>query len=427
MSQEIVAIMEYMEKEKGIKREVFIDAMQTALVASSRKIYGPEQDLRVEIDPKNGKIRAFTKLTVVDKVTSQISQISLFRARDHKADAQLAEVLEVEVPPKDFGRIAAQVFKQTINQTLRGIERKMIFTEFKDRAGAIVNGTIRRFERSDVVVDLGKFEAIIPSRERVPTEEYNPGERVRAYVVSVDDTVRGPEIILSRSHPNFVRKLLELEVSEVADKSVEIKVLAREAGYRTKIAVWSTHDKIDPVGACVGIRGARVKNIVRELNNEKIDLFKWSPNIRELAVEALKPAKLKSLTVDEINHRLKVVVDEENYSLALGRKGQNTRLATKITGWEIDIEKEHTAEENFAEQLGKAAELIALELGAEKEIAAHLVRAGFVNVEALAEVEEADLIEALPEIDAAKLGELRHAAIAKALESSQAASAVAAV
>jgi len=333
MSQEIVAIMEYMEKEKGIKREILIEAMQNALLASSRKSFGPAKDLRVEIDPKTGKIRSYARLLVVEKVVNPHDEITLAKARDIKQDAVLGESVDLEVTPKEFGRIAAQVFKQTINQTLRGIERKMIFSEFKDRAGGIVAGTVRRFERSDVIVDLGKFEAIMPSRERVPTEEYNPGERLRAYVVAVEDGLRGPEIILSRSHPNFVRKLLDLEVNEVADKTVEIKALAREAGYRTKIAVWSTNDKIDPVGACVGIRGARVKNIVRELNNEKIDLFKWSPNIRELAVEALKPAKLKGLEVDEANHRLKVTVDSENYSLALGRKGQNTRLATKITGW----------------------------------------------------------------------------------------------
>ncbi|HEY8965882.1 MAG TPA: transcription termination factor NusA, partial [Candidatus Methylacidiphilales bacterium] len=315
MSQEIVAIMEYMEKEKGIKREILIEAMQAALLASSRKSFGPAKDLRVEIDPKNGKIRAFAKLEVVERVTVAHDQISIFRARDIKPDAQLGELVDVEVTPKEFGRIAAQVFKQTINQTLRGIERKMIFSEFKDRAGSIVTGTIRRFERSDIIVDLGKFEAIMPSRERVVTEEYNPGERIRAYVVSVDDGLRGPEIIVSRSHPNFVRRLLELEVNEIADKTVEIKAMAREAGYRTKIAVFSTNDKIDPVGACVGIRGARVKNIVRELNNEKIDLFKWSSNPRELAVEALKPAKLKSIEVDEAAKRVKVLVDSDNYSL----------------------------------------------------------------------------------------------------------------
>jgi N utilization substance protein A len=405
--------MEYMEKEKGIKREILIEAMQNALLASSRKSFGPAKDLRVEIDPKSGKLRAFARLEVVEKITEPHDQITLAKARDVKSDAQLGETIDLEVTPKEFGRIAAQVFKQTINQTLRGIERKMIFSEFKDRAGAIVSGTVRRFERSDVIVDLGKFEAILPSRERVPTEEYNPGERLRAYVVSVEDGLRGPEIILSRSHPNFVRKLLELEVNEVADKNVEIKALAREGGYRTKIAVWSQNEKIDPVGACVGIRGARVKNIVRELNNEKIDLFKWSPNIRELAVEALKPAKLKSLEVDEVNHRLKVTVDSENYSLCLGRKGQNTRLATKITGWEIDVIKEHTAAENFAEQITKAASDLAAALSIEQAVAEQVIRAGLPTVEAIAELEEDDIIGALPDLDPEAAKAIRRTALEK--------------
>ncbi|SDU17132.1 NusA antitermination factor [Verrucomicrobium sp. GAS474] len=415
MSQEIVAIMEYMEKEKGIKREILIEAMQNALLASSRKSFGPAKDLRVEIDPKNGKIRAFARLEVVEKVTVAHDQISLFRARDIKPDVQLGESVDIEVTPKEFGRIAAQVFKQTINQTLRGIERKMIFSEFKDRAGSIVSGTIRRFERSDIIVDLGKFEAIMPSRERVPTEEYNPGERIRAYVVTVDDGLRGPEIIVSRSHPNFVRRLLELEVNEINDKTVEIKAMAREAGYRTKIAVFSANDKIDPVGACVGIRGARVKNIVRELNNEKIDLFKWSSNPRELAVEALKPAKLKSIEVDEAAKRVKVLVDGENYSLVLGRKGQNTRLATKIlgVGWEIDITKEHTAEENFAEQIAKAAGELALSLSIDAALADKIVHAGLVSAEAIAEVEEADFLDALPDIDPEVAKGVRKAALDK--------------
>ncbi|MDE1171006.1 MAG: transcription termination factor NusA [Verrucomicrobium sp.] len=413
MSQEIVAIMEYMEKEKGIKREILIEAMQAALLASSRKSFGPAKDLRVEIDPKSGKLRAFARLEVVEKVTNPADQITLLKARDIDKEAQLGGAVDMEVTPKEFGRIAAQVFKQTINQTLRGIERKMIFSEFKDRAGAIVTGTVRRFERSDVIVDLGKFEAILPSRERVPTEEYNPGERIRAYVVAVEEGVRGLEIILSRSHPNFVRKLLELEVNEVNDKTVEIKAMAREAGYRTKIAVWSSNEKIDPVGACVGIRGARVKNIVRELNNEKIDLFKWSPNIRELAVEALKPAKLKSLEVDEANHRLKVTVDSENYSLALGRKGQNTRLATKITGWEIDILKEHTAAENFAEQITKAAGELAASLSIEQAVADQIVRAGLVSVEAIAEVDEEDFLGAVPGLEPEAAKGIRQAAIEK--------------
>ncbi len=399
MSQEFVAILDYMEKEKGIKKEDLIAAVESALLAAARKSVGPARDLRVELDPRNGKIRALANLLVVEKVTQPHDEITLAKARGIRADVKLGEIVPVEVTPRDFGRIAAQVFKQAMNQTLRGIERSMVFNEFKDRMGAIVTGTVRRFERSDVIIDLGKFEAVMPAKERVPTEEYTPGERIRAYVVTVENTQRGPEIILSRSHPDFVRKLFELEVSELNDKTVEIKGLAREAGYRTKIAVWSSNEKVDPVGACVGLRGSRVKNIVRELNNEKVDLFRWSPNIRELAVEALKPAKLKSLEIDEAHKRVKVIVDEENLSLAIGRRGQNARLTQKLTGWEIDIQKEQSTAMAFEDQLNQAAAKMAGLLQIEAPIASQVVRAGFLSIEGIQEVDADEFSSALPEVD----------------------------
>ena len=247
----------------------------------------------------------------------------------------------------------------------------------------------------------------MPARERVPTEEYTPGERIRAYVLAVENTPRGPEIILSRSHPNFVRKLFELEVSELNDKTIEIKAMAREAGYRTKIAVWSANDKVDPVGACVGMRGARVKNIVRELNNEKVDLFKWSANIRELVVEALKPAKLKTLEVDEAAKKVTVLVDEENLSLAIGRRGQNARLTQKLTGWEIDVKKEEeVAALGFEQKLAKATEALAASLQIEPAVAEKIVRAGFLSIEGVAEVDAEDLVGAAPDLDPALVAEI---------------------
>ncbi|MCE0498757.1 MAG: transcription termination factor NusA [Methylacidiphilales bacterium] len=400
MSQEFIAMLDYMEKERGIKRELLLDAVQAALLAAARKSFGPARDLSVSLDPKTGKISAIARLLVVEKATQPHDEISLPKARQIKSDAAIGDTVEVDVNTKDLGRIAAQVFKQALNQTLRSHERTMIFDEFKDRMGAIVTGTVRRFERSDVIIDLGKFEAVMPARERVPTEEYTPGERIRAYVLAVENTPRGPEIILSRSHPNFVRKLFELEVSELNDKTIEIKAMAREAGYRTKIAVWSVNEKVDPVGACVGMRGARVKNIVRELNNEKVDLFKWSPNIRELVVEALKPAKLKTLEVDEAAKKVTVLVDEENLSLAIGRRGQNARLTQKLTGWEIDVKKEEeVAALDFEQKLAKASEALALTLEVEPAVAEKIVRGGFLSVEGIAEVGADDFIGAVPELD----------------------------
>ena len=229
------------------------------------------------------------------RVSNPQDEIDLHKARRLKPDAKVGDCVEVEVTPRNFGRIAAQTAKQAMMQRIRQVEKEMIYDEFKDRAGEIVSGTVRRFDRSDVILDLGKFEAIMPQRERVVVEDYNVGDRLRAYVVAVDNGIRGPEIIVSRSHPNFVRRLFELEVSEIADGTVEIRGIAREAGYRTKIAVWSANEKVDPVGACVGMRGSRVKNIVRELNNEKVDIIRWSSDPKEFVLEALKPAKVKNL------------------------------------------------------------------------------------------------------------------------------------
>ena len=247
-------------------------------------------------------------------------------------------------------------------QRIRQAEKEMMYDEFKDRAGEIVSGTVRRFERSDVIMDLGKFEAIMPSKERVVTEDYNVGDRLRAYVVAVDNGLRGPEIILSRSHPNFVRRLFELEVSEINDRTVEIRGLAREAGYRTKIAVHSANEKVDPVGACVGMRGSRVKNIVRELNNEKVDIIRWHQDPREFILEALKPARVKSLTLDGERKTAQIRVEEDQLSLAIGKRGQNARLTAKLTGWEINIEKDESAAIVMENKVTQAANILAASL-----------------------------------------------------------------
>ncbi|MEO0454200.1 MAG: transcription termination factor NusA [Verrucomicrobiota bacterium] len=399
MSQEFLAVLDYMEKEKGIDRETMIYAIESALLSASRKSLGPANELRVEMNKTSGEIKAYATLRAVEKVIKPYEEVQLNKARRFNINASLGQLVEVEITPKDFGRIAAQVFKQTINQNIRNIEKTMVFDEYKDRVGQVVSGTIRRFDRSDVVVDLGKFEGIMPSRERVPTEDYTPGERVRALILKVDNTPRGPKIILTRSHPEFVRKLFELEVNELHDGSIEIRGLAREAGYRTKIAVWSADTKIDPVGACVGLRGARVKNIVRELSNEKIDLFRWSDDIRELIIESLKPAKLKRLEIDEEKKHARVMVDEENLSLAIGRRGQNARLTSKLTGWEIDVEKEEVQVVGFEEKLQQAISKLSQSLEIDAEVAQQLATAGFLSVDGIGEAEESDLKDALPDMD----------------------------
>jgi N utilization substance protein A len=392
-----------MEREKGIKREVLLDALSTALLTAAKKSVGPARDLRVTIDPRTGEITALANLIVVEHIQNVHDEILLVRAKKIKPEANAGDVIEVEVTPEGFGRIAAQTARQAILQRIRQIEKEMIFDEFKDRAGEIVSGTVRRFDRSDVIVDLGKFEAIMPMRERVATEDYNIGDRIRAYVVAVENSNRGPEIIISRSHPNFVRRLFEVEVSEIADRTVEIKAISREAGYRTKIAVWSADEKVDPVGACVGMRGSRVKNIVRELNQEKVDIIRWSADPREFVVEALKPAKIKSIAIDEDRHAVQVTVEEDQLSLAIGRRGQNARLTSRLTGWEINISKDESVTHAFEQKFAHAISTLAKTLNIDEETARLLASAGVNSIDGILETDPKDIAEILQvDIDRAR-------------------------
>ncbi len=391
MNADFLAVLEFWEREKGISRDVLVTAVQESLLQAAKKAVGPARELRCVIDQKSGDIRAFAKLIVSEKVVSKHDQISVFDARRVKSDAQVGEEIEIEVTPTGFGRIAAQYAKQALMQQVRKAEKALIFTEFKDRVGDIVSGVVRRFERSDVTLDLGKYEALLPNRERVPTEEYQVGERLRCYVKAVENGTHGPEIILSRADPNFVLKLFRLEVSEVNDGTIEIKGIAREPGFRTKIAVWTRDDKVDPVGACVGLRGQRVKNIVRELNNEKVDIIKWDANIRTFIANALAPAKLKSFEVDETRRRVKILVAPDQLSLAIGKRGQNARLTSKLTGWQVDIDAEETSVVGFEQQVAQAVQAIAAISGISPEQADVLVHHGFTSLEDLLQVEESDL------------------------------------
>jgi len=393
MNAEFLAILEYWEREKGINKDVLVKAVEDALLSAAKKAVGPARELRCAIDPKTGDIRAFAKLVVSERVISKHDQISLFDARRLKPDAQFGEEVEVEVTPANFGRIASQNAKQALMQHIRRAEKELIYSEFKDRTGDIVSGVVRRFERSDVSVDLGKFEALLPNRERVPTEEYQIGERIRCYVKAVEQTPHGPEIILSRADPQFVVKLFQLEVSEISDGTIEIKSIAREPGFRTKLAVWSRDEKVDPVGACVGLRGQRVKNIVRELNNEKVDIIKWDPNVRSFITNALAPAKLKTFEIDEARRRVKVLVSEDQLSLAIGKRGQNARLTSKLSGWQVDIEPEHVATMGFAEKVAQAVKAVATIPGITPEQADALVHGGLLSLEDLLQAEASYLAE----------------------------------
>jgi transcription termination/antitermination protein NusA len=397
MNADFLAVLEFWEREKGISRDVLVGAVQEALLSAAKKAVGPARELRVAIDPKNGDIQAFAKLIVSEKVISKHDQISVFDARRIKPDAVLGEEMEIEVTPTGFGRIASQYAKQALMQQLRRAEKALIFAEFKDRVGDIISGTVRRFDRSDVLVDLGKYEALLPNKERVPTEEYQVGERIRCFVKAVEQGPHGPEIILSRADPRFVIKLFQVEVSEINDGTIEIKGIAREPGFRTKLAVWTRDAKVDPVGACVGLRGQRVKNIVRELNNEKVDIIRWDSNIRNFITNALSPATLKSFELDEVRKRARIIVGDDQLSLAIGKRGQNARLTSKLTGWQVDIEAEVVVAHGFQEKVAEAVELLAAIEGVTREQADALVHAGLTRIEDLLQAEESDLAE-IPQI-----------------------------
>ena len=397
MNAEFIAGLEFWEREKGVSREVLMGAVQEALLSAAKKAVGPARELRVEMDSKNGVIKAFAKLIVADRVISQHDQISVFDARRIKPDAKVGDEIEKEVTPQGFGRVAAQYAKQALMQKVRQAEKAMIMTEFKDRVGDIVSGTVRRFDRSDVILDLGKYEALMPNKERVPTEEYQVGERIRCYVKAVQEGPHGPEIILSRADPRFIIKLFSVEVSEISDGTIEVKGIAREPGFRTKMAVYSRDSKVDPVGACVGLRGQRVKNIVRELNNEKVDVIPWSSDIKTFVTKALEPAKLKSVELDEARKRVKVLVSEDQLSLAIGKRGQNARLTARLTGWEVDIDAEHIVTKGFDEKVAEAVASLAAIPGISREQADALVHAGLTRLEDLLSAEAGDLAD-LPQI-----------------------------
>jgi transcription termination/antitermination protein NusA len=397
MNAELLTVLEFWEREKGIPRGDLLAIVEEAVVSAAKRAVGPARELRVQIDPKSGDIKAFAKLVVAERVLSKHDQILVADARRLKPEAQLGEELEVEVTPAGFGRIASMNARQALMQQIRKVEKVKIITEFKDRVGEIVSGVVRRFVGSDVTIDLGKYEALLPNKERVREEQYQVGERLRCYVKAVEDGPQGPEIILSRSDPQFVIKLFKTEVTEINDGTIEIKAVAREPGFRTKLAVWTRDEKVDPVGACVGLRGQRVKSIVRELSNEKVDIIKWDPNVKVFLSNALAPARLKKFEIDEARRRVRVLVAQDQLSQAIGKRGQNARLTSKLTGWQVDIEAEPTTDTAFEAKVAEAVKGLAAIPGISAPQADALVHHGLPSLEALLQVELSDLAE-LPEI-----------------------------
>ncbi len=394
MSHDILSVLEYMEKEKGISRSDLISAISGAIAGAAQKGVHAGHEVRVEINPKTGALKAWTVLEVVDSVSDPSTQLHVEKARALRADAQVGEFVEREIDPAFLGRIAAQTARQAIMQRIRQFEKERIYDDYKDSVGDIVTGTVRRRERGDLIVDLGKAEAVLPPRERVPGEDYAPGESIRCLLLKIEQTNRGPDIILSRSNINFVRRLFQLEVTEIADGTVTIEAMAREPGYRTKIAVNSNDSKVDPVGACVGARGARVKTIVRELGGEKIDIVRYYADPVRLLEEALRPAVPKNIRVMENERRIHFEVGEDDLSIAIGRRGFNAKLTSRLVGWKLDIGKEEKEAVGFDEKVARAVEGINMIPGIAPEMAARLVTIGLVSPEAFEGVSEDDLVEA---------------------------------
>ncbi len=384
MANELLTILEYIEQERGISRESLVRALESAILTASRKSIHPASELKVKIDPATGQIQAWAMLEVVES-NPTCDQLVIERARERFPDVKLGDVVEWEVTPRNFGRIAAQTARQAIIQQLRKAEKENVQEEFADRVGQIINGTVRRFEAGNVIIDFQKAEGIMPSKEKIHDEQYMPGDRINALLLKVDINTSGPSLIVSRACREFVEKLFEREVAEIHDGVVKIMGIAREPGKRTKVAVMSTDPRVDPVGACVGMRGQRVRNITDELSNERVDIVPYDEDIRKYAVNALLPAKVQSVEVDEEKHELIVRVTEEQSKLAFGKKAQNVRLCSKLIGWNISIRNEDDDAEpknnSIAEQLRAAARNLAAELNVSEKTARLLVNNGYVTVD----------------------------------------------
>jgi len=353
MNKDLIYVIEQIGREKGIGKEVLFEALESALLSASKKTMGAADNVRMQIDRQTGSLRVFARKKVVGAVTDPKLEITLDEARRLNAAVEMEDEIEQELAPQEFGRIAAQTAKQVILQRVRDAERDAVYAEFIDREGKIVRGAVHRIEKRNVVVELGKAEAVITEREQLPGERYNPGDRLRAYMLEVKKTAKGPQILLSRTHPGFLVRLFETEIPEIAEGIVLVKAAAREPGERAKVAVSSTKRDVDPIGACVGLRGTRIQVISRELRGEKIDIVEWSPDPAVFVARALSPAKVSSVTVEERPEgeegddlrSVLVVVPDNQLSLAIGKKGQNARLAAKLTGFRVDIKSEGEIEE----------------------------------------------------------------------------------
>lgn len=358
MNTDFIDALHEIESTKGISKDILLEAIEAALISSYKRNFNTAQNVRVDINKLTGLIRVYARKSVTEEVLDPRLEISVEAAHDISPNYQLTDIVEIEVTPRDFGRIAAQTAKQVVTQRIREAERGIIYTAFIEKEDDIVTGIVQRQDTRNIYVDLGKVEAVLPLNELMPTEKFKHGDRIKAYITKVENTTKGPQIFLSRTHPGLLKRLFELEVPEIFDGVVEIRSVAREAGFRSKIAVHSRNLEVDPVGSCVGPKGIRVQTIVNELRGEKIDIVRWSDSVEEYVANALSPSKVVEVNVFENEKMTRVIVPDYQLSLAIGIKGQNARLAAKLTGWKIDIKSETQAEQEYGRPKTQAEEVL---------------------------------------------------------------------
>jgi len=408
MSRELLMLVDALAREKNVDKDIVFGALELALASATKKRIHDEADVRVEVDRETGAYESFRRWLVLDDEEVEIpaQQIGLTEAREQVADVQIDEFIEESLEPIDFGRIGAQAAKQVILQKIRDAEREQVLNDFLARKEHLVTGTIKRMERGNAIVEAGRIEALLPRDQMIPKENLRPGDRVRAWLMKIDRSARGPQLILSRTAPQFIMKLFELEVPEIEDGLLEIKSAARDAGVRAKIAVKSNDPRVDPIGTCVGMRGSRVTAVTNELSGERVDIVLWSADPAQFVIGALAPAEVNSLVVDEEKHSMDVVVDEANLAIAIGRSGQNVRLASELTGWTINLMTVEESQEKQQKETSSTRQLFMDKLDVDAEVADILVQEGFATLEEVAYVPLAEMLE-IEAFDEATVTELR--------------------
>ena len=408
MSRELLLLVDALAREKNVPQDIVFGALELALASATKKRTNDEADVRVEIDRETGEFESFRRWLVVadDVVENPEQQIGLTAAQKQIPDIELEDFIEEALEPIDFGRIGAQAAKQVILQKIRDAEREQVLNDFLDRKEYLVSGTIKRMERGNAIIEAGRIEALLPRDQMIPKENLRPGDRVRAWLMKIDRQARGPQLILSRTAPEFIMKLFELEVPEIEDGLLEIKAAARDPGMRAKIAVKSNDPRVDPIGTCVGMRGSRVTAVTNELSGERVDIILWSADPAQFVIGALAPAEVQRIVVDEEKHAMDVVVDEDNLAIAIGRGGQNVRLASELTGWTINLMTEEESQTKSETEHSSIRTLFMEKLDVDEEVADILIEEGFSTLEEIAYVPLAEMLE-IDAFDEATVNELR--------------------